>query len=66
MQHHLCKWYCEINVVVVDMRKTGEERKEKEKGGEPLVSRTRDQEATSSGDENGRGASPKFIYRAGL
>ena len=66
MQHHLCKWYLEINVVVVDMRKTGEGRKEKEKGGEPLVSRPRDQEATSSEDENGRGASPKFIYREGL
>ena len=66
MQHHLCKWYLEINVVVVDMRKTGEGRKEKEKSGEPLVSRPRDQEATSSEDENGRGASPKFIYREGL
>ena len=66
MQHHLSKWYCEINVVVVDKRITGKGRKEKEKGGEPIVSRARDQEATSSEDENGRGATPKFIFRAGL
>ena len=35
MQHHLGKWYCEINVVVVDMRKTGEGRKKRKRVGSP-------------------------------